>query len=1340
MNFNQSAFSRNSRTRGNSPGALMSFWRAIVRAHRLVLALCLLLPLLFMQGVVSAADFAKSYGGDKASEVVHTGMAVDLSGSTYVSGYFSGLSADIGGVILNRIGYQDAFVAKLDPAGNTVWARNFGGPDAVANATSVALDGLGNVFVGGYVENGFNSVGLIDPILPKLGTEDAFAIKLDSAGFTSWARNFGGNGAYAQVNSIAVDAVGSVYLGGYLHTASLTTPMLPLMGIRDAFAIKLDSAGSTDWARNFGGPSSDMFGLSIANDGFGNVYLGGWMQGPGPLLPAMTRLGYSDGFAIKLDAVSGSVLWGNNFGGLNVFARVNSLAVDVAGNVYLAGQFSTNDMTVPPLSKMGAVDAFAIKLNSLDGSVNWAKNHGGGGVQTLATSIAADGSGSLYLSGIFAGANLDTPALPLIGLQDTFAFKLDAALGNTTWSRNFGGMGANAQANAIAVDFAGSVYLGGSFDSASLTVPALANIGLHDAFSMKLDTLGNSVWAVRYGNLNPGGNVFLLATALDGLGNTYVGGYFSDVTAHIGGFTLSRIGVEDAFVAKLDASGNAVWATNSGGSAASARATSIAVDGAGNVHVGGRFSGADLSTPSLTRIGMTDTFAIKLDPTGTTTWATNVGGAGAYASGNSIAVDGGGNVYLSGDLSGGDMTMPVLSKFGDSDAFAVKLDGTGIIAWGRNFGGSGAYVSRTRVAVDGTGNVYLGGSFGTADLTAPVLSRIGNADAFAIKLDAAGTTTWARNVGGANVYIDAGGVAVDSTGNAYLAGNFINANLTTPPMTLIGVMDLFAVKFDPAGTIVWGKNFGGSDAFALMNGIVVNGAGSVFLGGTIATGGIGDARVQAAVKSHAGRNSAQSDLTSPPLTNIGVSDAFAIRLDPNGDTTWAGNFGGPGANLSEISIAADNADNVYLGGYFSNANLSNPVLASLGGINGFIFKQAVLPSYTLSYTAGPNGSLTGISPQTVLAGASGSAVTAVPAPNHHFVNWSDTSVANPRIDINVTGNITVIANFAADTFSVSYDGNGSTGGSVPVDGAVYATGESVTVLGNAGTLTLSGYAFAGWNTAANGSGTIQPAASTFAMGTANVTLYAQWSQQPLNGVCGSAGGSTSVYAPQVNLCLSGTASGVTSASGTYGWSCAGANGGTSASCSANWQLTGTGSGQGSAAASGNGWIFASQGNGALQTAGFIPASGHPKSPPSLPPGLSFPQGLFDFVLITGTPGSSATIIITYPAAIPAGAVYWKFGPTPAGNNCSGAACATPHWYPFPALIAGNTVTLTIVDGGLGDDDLTINSVIVDQGGPAVAALPAGVASIPSLGEWGVILLAGLMGVFGLAGVRRRRLS
>ena len=78
------------------------------------------------------------------------------------------------------------------------------------------------------------------------------------------------------------------------------------------------------------------------------------------------------------------------------------------------------------------------------------------------------------------------------------------------------------------------------------------------------------------------------------------------------------------------------------------------------------------------------------------------------------------------------------------------------------------------------------------------------------------------------------------------------------------------------------------------------------------------------------------------------------------------------------------------------------------------------------------------------------------------------------------------------TYTVTYNGNTNTGGAVPTDATSYHTGDTATVLGNTGSLVKTGYTFSGWNTAAKGSGTSYNGGDTFAIGSSNVTLYAQW--------------------------------------------------------------------------------------------------------------------------------------------------------------------------------------------------------------------------------------------------------
>lgn len=163
-------------------------------------------------------------------------------------------------------------------------------------------------------------------------------------------------------------------------------------------------------------------------------------------------------------------------------------------------------------------------------------------------------------------------------------------------------------------------------------------------------------------------------------------------------------------------------------------------------------------------------------------------------------------------------------------------------------------------------------------------------------------------------------------------------------------------------------------------------------------------------------------------------------------------------------------------------------------------------------------------------------------------------------------------------------------------------------------------------------------------------------------------------------------------------------------------------------ATGSGTITATfTGGGAscsFTSARFIPLTGDPESPPagSAPVGVAFPHGLFVFSIGGCTPAASITLTITYPATLPPNAAYWKYGPTPTN--------ASPVWYVLPAGFNAAVATLTIRDGGLGDDDLAPNGTIVDQGGPGIGI---GSTPIPTLAEWAMMLLAALLL---LAGMRR----
>jgi uncharacterized repeat protein (TIGR02543 family) len=163
-------------------------------------------------------------------------------------------------------------------------------------------------------------------------------------------------------------------------------------------------------------------------------------------------------------------------------------------------------------------------------------------------------------------------------------------------------------------------------------------------------------------------------------------------------------------------------------------------------------------------------------------------------------------------------------------------------------------------------------------------------------------------------------------------------------------------------------------------------------------------------------------------------------------------------------------------------------------------------TYTLTYTAGPNGSITGDSPQTVLPGDDGSAVTAVPNTGYRFVKWSDELTDNPRTDTNVTSDIEVTAIFADGiTYTVTYNANNATSGIAPAD-QTKLHGVDLLLAANTGNLARTGYTFNGWNTKSDGSGTHYAAGATY---TANaiLALYAEWKINTYTVTFNSQGGS-----------------------------------------------------------------------------------------------------------------------------------------------------------------------------------------------------------------------------------------
>jgi hypothetical protein len=206
-------------------------------------------------------------------------------------------------------------------------------------------------------------------------------------------------------------------------------------------------------------------------------------------------------------------------------------------------------------------------------------------------------------------------------------------------------------------------------------------------------------------------------------------------------------------------------------------------------------------------------------------------------------------------------------------------------------------------------------------------------------------------------------------------------------------------------------------------------------------------------------------------------------------------FGGP-------TDSWGNAHTWTLSDFAGSPNTTFRVRLTAGTGTGNIFVDQVqvriyytVSTFTLSYTAGPNGSITGDSPQTVNYGGSGTAVTAVADPGYHFVNWSDSSTDNPRTDTNVTNDVTVTANFAIDQFTLTYTAgpNGSITGDSPQTVNYGGSGTAVTAVAD------PGYHFVDWSD----SSTDNPRTDTNV--THDVTVTANFAIDVTYSIGGNAG-------------------------------------------------------------------------------------------------------------------------------------------------------------------------------------------------------------------------------------------
>ncbi|MDZ7292347.1 MAG: SBBP repeat-containing protein [candidate division KSB1 bacterium] len=567
-----------------------------------------------------AQQWVARYNGPGNYRDFAQALVVDAMGNVYVTG-----NSD-GGVTT----YGDYATVKYNAAGVQQWVARYNGPgNGNDYARSITVDRAGNVYVTGYSSGGATT------------NDDYATVKYDAAGVQKWVVRYNGSGnGIDQAQDLALDVAGNVYVTGWSWSGTSY----------DYATVKYDTAGIQKWVARYNGPGNgDDFGQALVVNGAGNVYVAGYGVGASKSYDYATVKYNAAGVEQSVSIYDGGRV-------ANYSESAQALAVDAAGNVYVTGNSYGGEGI--------GYDYVTLKYNAL-GVLLWrAYYNGPGNRDDIVRALAVDNAGNVYVTG-----------RTWSGTSDDYAtIKYDAA-GVQQWVVLYNGPeNGKDGALALAVDTAGNVYVTGYSSSVSS----------EDYATIKYDAFGVQQWVARYNG--PGNHLDdAHAIAVDAAGNVYVTG------RSFGGPPTN----DDYATVKYNSSGVQQWVARYNASGISSEyAKALVVDGAGNIYVTGHSYALSPTN--------TDYITIKYNASGIQQWVARYNGPGdGIDDAEALAVDSSGNVYVTGQSHGGATSV---------DYATVKYDASGAQQWAARYNGLGNdYDEAHALAVDGAGNVYVTG-------------------------------------------------------------------------------------------------------------------------------------------------------------------------------------------------------------------------------------------------------------------------------------------------------------------------------------------------------------------------------------------------------------------------------------------------------------------------------------------------------------------------------------------------------------------------------------------------------------------------------------------------------
>ena len=929
-----------------------------------------------------------------ASTGSEVGYAIDTdnSGNVYVTGIggngvvITAYNADGSafGTTLPNSGQQDAFIVKYNANGVVQWAARIAST-SVDIGYGIATDSSGNVYVTGQggvaTVTAFNADGTaFGTTLSNAGGTDIIIVKYNTNGFVQWVNRLTTSSADVGYG-IDTDSSGNVYVTGQGGAATITVfnsdntifGSLTNTGGGDAYVVKYNTDGFAQWAAKIASSVSDI-GYAITTDSSDNVYVAGRSGNTSVTTlfnsdgnssgRTLTNTGGGDAFVVKYNT-NGFAQWGARIGTTSADFGFG-IVTDSSGNVYIIGYAGAATITIRnsddtpfgTLANSGSNDAFIVKYNT-NGFAQWATRVASA-APDIGYAIDTDTSGNVYFTvdgpstftafnsngDTFINGRIDNGAIIL--KYDTNGFgrwaQLIRSATNTTSNPS--------SMRGISVDSLGNAHIVGSSGGGvstqiyniDMTPYKILNVNNNsiDIFIVKYSSNTIPLWATKI-DISSSGSVNDIVT--DNSGNIYVTGQATSAFATFNadgtqfGTTIANSGGTDAYIIKYNTDGFVQWVARVA-STGTDSGNAITTDTSGNAYVTGsggqgitvtvfNADGSSFGT-TLANSGQTDAFVVKYNTNGLVQWVARIASAD-FNSGNGIATDSSGNVYVGGTCGtsvvttafneNGTAFSPTLPNAGTSDIFVVKYNTDGDVQWIARVNGSLLF----DIAADTSGNVYAIGNV-TSGITTTAYSangaafgttftNSGNNATSVVKYNTSGSVQWFTRITACN----GGRMTTDSSGNVYVTGytasgvvmTIFNANGTQfgTVSSDIGSIDAFIVKYNTNGVAQWAARVA-STGTDFGYDIVTDSSGNVYL---IGQGGAG-----VTVTAY---NSNDIPLGSTFINaSQNTSDTFVVKYDSSGIAQWISVMGGFVTDEGR-GIAVDTSNNIYAAGTFSTSAL-----------------------------------------------------------------------------------------------------------------------------------------------------------------------------------------------------------------------------------------------------------------------------------------------------------------------------------------------------------------------------------------------------------------------------------